>query len=80
MDTVELLTGVSLDALLAQLDDLVLGLEAADCVAEHPLRMTQPPRMESATTAFASRIEWELRQVPPTALRDCPASALGDSG
>ena len=61
MESVELLTGVSLDALLAQFDDLPLALDAADGVAEHPLRMTQPPRRESARTAFNRRFERELR-------------------
>ena len=57
MEPVEPLVGVSLDALLAQLDDLLLALGAADCVVEHPLRLTEPPMRENAMTAFANRIE-----------------------
>lgn len=55
METVEFLAGVRLGGLLAQIGDLVPASEATDCVAEHPLRMTQPPTRQSARTAI--RIE-----------------------
>jgi len=55
VDSVEPVTGVSLGGFLAQIDDLVLALEVAEGVAEHPPRMRKPPRNVSERAVFAIR-------------------------
>jgi hypothetical protein len=72
VDSVELVTGVSLGGFLAQIDDLVLALEVAEeeGVAEHPPRMRKPPRKVSERAVFAIRLERLLRPTPPTVLVD----------